>query len=494
MKRRDFLKAPLGALALQACGPRTNLHQLFSPKSEWVNDVHSRLNLTRVNSVQTPGSVDELCRIVRESAKHGREVSISGGRHAMGGQQFATDSTHLSLRGLNRVLGFDRTRGILNVEAGICWPDILDYTVSKQIESNWAWGIVQKQTGADELSIGGALAANAHGRGVGLKPFVQDVEAFTLVTASGERVHVSRNENPELFSLVIGGYGLFGVVSQVSLRLQRRYKIERVVEVLPIEALPEKVRDRIAAGFTYGDFQYKTDSSAKDFMRVGVFSCYRPISETKPIEVEHRQLSDSDWNSLLYLAHTDKGAAFDRYANYYLTTTGQRYWSDTHQLSYYNKNYVEYLSSVNPKFKTQSLMITEIYVPRESLLEFTQKLANEAQREAFDIVYGTMRLIEQDDETFLPWAKQDYACIIFNLAVEHNDEGIARAKRHFQLLIDRALEYGGSYFLTYHRWARKDQVLAAYPKLPDFLALKQKYDPDGVFQSDWFRHYQSMFA
>lgn len=64
----------------------------------------------------------------------------------------------------------------------------------------------------------------------------------------------------------------------------------------------------------------------------------------------------------------------------------------------------------------------------------------------------------------------------------------------FQRLIDLGLEFGGSYFLTYHRWARKDQVLQAYPQFPKFLRLKSKYDPKERFQSDWYRHYKSMFA
>jgi FAD/FMN-containing dehydrogenase len=60
-------------------------------------------------------------------------------------------------------------------------------------------------------------------------------------------------------------------------------------------------------------------------------------------------------------------------------------------------------------------------------------------------------------------------------------------------LIDLALDRGGSYFLTYHRWARKDQVLKAYPQFPEFLRLKKKYDPDERFQSEWYRHYRKMF-
>jgi hypothetical protein len=45
-----------------------------------------------------------------------------------------------------------------------------------------------------------------------------------------------------------------------------------------------------------------------------------------------------------------------------------------------------------------------------------------------------------------------------------------------------------------HRWALKDQILACYPQFPEFLRMKQKYDPKEIIQSDWYRHYRAMFA
>ena len=139
-------------------------------------------------------------------------------------------------------------------------------------------------------------------------------------------------------------------------------------------------------------------------------------------------------------------------------------------------------------------MITEVYVPRKHLNDFIEQVRVDAQERGMDIIYGTMRLIEQDDETFLAWAKQSYACVIFNLRVEHDPQGIEKAQGDFQRLIDRALAFDGSYFLTYHRWARKDQVLKAYPQFVEFLKLKLKHDPQEVFQSEWYRHYRAMFA
>lgn len=166
----------------------------------------------------------------------------------------------------------------------------------------------------------------------------------------------------------------------------------------------------------------------------------RPVAEPRPIPTDQKKLSADAWRDLLALGHHDKAAAFQRYARYYLTTDGQRYWSDTHQLGIYDADYDEHLRQVSPDYTPGSLMITEAYVPRARLSDFMVAVAEDGRRHAMDVIYGTIRLIAQDGETFLPWARQDYACVIFNLRVEHSDAGIAKAQSDFQRLIDRALE------------------------------------------------------
>src|SRR5207245_5961909 len=100
----------------------------------------------------------------------------------------------------------------LDVQAGIRWPELLDYLDRAQQDKVAQWGIRQKQTGADRLSIGGALSANAHGRGLRFKPMIADVESFRLVDANGTLLTCSRTQNPKLFRLAIGGRRRFGVV------------------------------------------------------------------------------------------------------------------------------------------------------------------------------------------------------------------------------------------------------------------------------------------
>ena len=287
MSRREFLEwtALAGSAAVVLPGCRSGT-PVMSPQPQdggvLVNDVHSGLNATRMRAIHRPASVEQLAQTVRDAAYHVRPLSVAGGRHAMGGQQFAAGADLIDMNGLVRVLEFDRVKGEIEVEAGMQWPALYEYLRTTQEGAQPQWTFVQKQTGADRLSIGGALAANAHGRGLLYAPFVGDVVAFTLVDYRGSMRRCSRTENAELFRAAIGGYGLFGAVASVRLRLTPRHAVQRVVEVIDVQDLPRRFEERIAAGFRYGDFQFATDLDSDALLHRGVFSCYGPTTLTPP--------------------------------------------------------------------------------------------------------------------------------------------------------------------------------------------------------------------
>jgi FAD/FMN-containing dehydrogenase len=467
-----------------------------SPESEsiLVNDIHSQLNPTWVLGIFQPRSMEDVQKIIQSARKGHKVISIAGGRHAMGGQEFGTDTLLIDVRKLNRIVDLNHKNGILEVESGIEWPELIDGYLALQNESGQAWGIAQKQTGADRLTVSGTIAANAHGRGLKMKPFVSDVESFVLVDGMGTARTCSRTENAELFRLVHGGYGLFGVVTSVRLRLVPRTKVERVVEIGTVDELIPAFEQRITEGFAYGDFQFSIERGSEDFLHKGVFSCYRPVQNDRPIPKDEKQLSDENWRQLLYLAHTDAKQAFKKYAEYYLSTNGQVYWSDLHQLSIYPDNYHREIDTRLHAPCPATEMITEINVPRPALKGFLDEVREHFRNNQTELIYGTVRLIERDDESFLPWAKQPYACTIFNLHTVHSPEGLQRSAEAFRRLIDMAARRGGTYYLTYHRYATRDQIERCYPEFSQFLKLKKKYDPEERFQSDWYRHYRTMFA
>ena len=475
------------------------MHARLSPVKRgagplWVNDTHSALNRTPVTRILEPRSADQVAAAVACAAARGEPLAISGARHAMGGQQFLSGEALLDTRRLNHVRWFDRNEALLEVGAGITWPDVIRGYLALQRGPGPAFGIRQKQTGADRLTLGGAVAANMHGRTLAAPPFVSDIEGLEVVTPTGELVRCSRDENPTLFRHVVGGYGLFGVVTAVTLRLVPRVKVERCVARLEIEELIDAFDERIAAGHLYGDFQFATSPHSADFLRTGVLSSYRQVESGRRIPDDQRRLSQSDWNELLRLAHTDKRAAFQKFIEFYLATHGQVYWSDTHQLNLYLEEYHGALDHRLGAAVRGSEMITELFVPRDRLVAFMNDVRRDFRMHGVDFIYGTIRLIEAEQDSALPWARRNWACVVFNLHIDHRSEDLARAADHFRRLIDHALRQNGSFFLTYHRFARTDQLLAAHPGLRDFFDAKRALDPGGVFQSDWYRAVQELIA
>jgi FAD/FMN-containing dehydrogenase len=475
-----------------------------------LNDVHSRLNNTRVACVEQPRSLADLQTAVHAARSLGLKISVAGGRHAMGGQQFAREGMHIDTRALTRVLGSDPERGLLHIEAGAFWPTIIQasHAVPRASASASAggqgWGIRQKQTGVDEVSLAGSIAANAHGRGLLMQPLVDDIEDITLVDAKGQVQRCNRSQQADLFALVVGGYGLFGLIYSATLRLAPRQRVRRLVDVLDLQDAMAAVRRRVAEGCLFGDFQFVIDPNDPGFLQRGVFACYQPVASGphQPTEDGSSDLSDDAWLKLLKLAHDDKALAFKLYAQHYLGTHGNDYWADTMQLSTYIPSYAEYLERsrgapraeegiAEPK---ESLVIGEHYVPADQLGPFMQQAAALLRASGGEVIYGTIRAIQRDTTTFLPWAKDDFACVIFNLRTTHTSAGLARTAHNFSALIDLSIRLGGSFFLTYHRHATAQQVQACYPRFAQWLALKRQHDPTELFCSDWYSHYRDAFS
>jgi FAD/FMN-containing dehydrogenase len=96
-----------GALFLPSCTP---IGRVAEPEGVEVNDVQSQLNATRVSRILTPKSIDEIHAALRDARREGRAVSVGGGRHAMGGQQFGRDTILLDTRQLNQLVSLIKSR------------------------------------------------------------------------------------------------------------------------------------------------------------------------------------------------------------------------------------------------------------------------------------------------------------------------------------------------------------------------------------------------
>ena len=141
----------------------------------------------------------------------------------MGGHSIAPDGIVIDMRPFD-AMRLDGDRGILTVGAGATWAQIIPYLD----ERGSSVGVLQSD---NSFSVGGSISVNCHGWVYGRPPIASTVESFRLMKADGEIVRCSRDTNAELFSLVLGGYGLFGVILEVELRVvpNQCYRLEQMV-------------------------------------------------------------------------------------------------------------------------------------------------------------------------------------------------------------------------------------------------------------------------
>ncbi|MFA9478912.1 FAD-binding protein [Phycisphaerales bacterium AB-hyl4] len=116
---------------------------------------------------------------------------------------------------LDRLLAFDADTGTLECEAGVSLKRIIDTFLPR----GWFPAVTP---GTKHVTVGGAIACDVHGKNHHRDgSFANCVDQVTLLTAAGETLACSRDENAEVFFATLGGMGLTGVLLTVRLRLKR---------------------------------------------------------------------------------------------------------------------------------------------------------------------------------------------------------------------------------------------------------------------------------
>ncbi len=192
--------------------------------------------------VYRPTTVDGILEAFATARTHGLSVGLRGAGQSYGDAALNAENLCLDLSRMTRILAWDPTSGLITVEPGVTIRQLWQYT----IEDGW-WPPVVSGTMA--TSLGGAIAANIHGKNnwkVG--PLGDHVRAFDLLLPSGEVQRCSREAHPDLFHAAIGGFGLLGCVVAVTLQMKRVYSglmTVRAVSAATLEAMLAAFEERL---------------------------------------------------------------------------------------------------------------------------------------------------------------------------------------------------------------------------------------------------------
>lgn len=138
-------------------------------------------------------------------------------------------SRRFTAAGLDRVLGLDASRGLVEVQASATWAGLARHLHPEVhgVEAPWQ----------GMPPVGESMAGNVAGPDG--RPVVAHIESLALVTPDGELRRVARDAQAELFALAVGGQGMFGTPYSATLRLESMARAAAACEPAEMLSLPE---------------------------------------------------------------------------------------------------------------------------------------------------------------------------------------------------------------------------------------------------------------
>ena len=435
----------------------------------------SHLNQTQMNVVSVSGDLTaakvQLQQALKAAKAQSKKVTISGARHTMGGQTIYPDGIGLEMSQFKQ-MQLNLSTKILTVQSGARWAEVIPY-LNKQ-----GYSIAVMQSNND-FSVGGTMSANAHGWQPNRPPFASTVESFHLMLADGKVVKCSRQENAQLFSLVLGGYGLFGIILDVNLQVvpDRLYSAQRVV--IPSRDYIQTYRQQLSAdvGMAYGRLSVAPDS----FLQEAILTTYHQIPGDRPSDIAP---VESKLARTVFLGSI--GSDYGKYLRWQLEKL-----SGGEAGSQVSRNQI--LNRPSTLFENQNQAKTDIlheyFIPPESLELFLVKCRQIIPKSKVDLLNVTIRNVYPDRDALLRYADREMFGLVMLFHQQRDAGADVEMQALTQALIDAALAVGGRYYLPYRLHATPEQLIRAYPQAPKFFQLKRKYDPDEIFQNYFYTKY-----
>ena len=134
-------------------------------------------------------------------------------------------------------------------------------------------------------------------------------------------------------------------------------------------------------------------------------------------------------------------------------------------------------------------ILHEYFIPAARFAEFIEKSRPIFLSYRPELLNITVRNVEPDQDTFLRYAPEEMFGLVLLFHQRRDEAAEATMKVMTRELIDAALACGGHYYLPYRPHATPQQFLRAYPQAPEFFALKRRYDPQGVFENQFYLNY-----
>jgi FAD/FMN-containing dehydrogenase len=384
------------------------------------------------------------------------------------------------------MLKFDRIQynqdQTITVESGATWKQI-------QTELGKHNRAVRVMQDSNIFSVGGSLALNVHGKDPRFGSLIESINYFKIINAEGQEITCSRKENSELFRAVIGGMGLFGVITEVNLKTDENSTYQYTVIHTPVREMIPFMEEQIKRqNLEMIEAQMSIDkSNFLDEAQIYYFDKVKTNSELQ----DNVSGENSIWlRKLVYRTSriTDLGKQFRWFMQKQVGSS-----LDPQQLT---RN-----SGMAAPFRTLELndsqttdILQEYFIPVSQVNKFLDDYKTMLHSNKMQLINVTVRKVKLDREALVSYATEDMYAFVSYYRITKERTGYEQMSKFTQQIMENLNQINGKLYLAYKGYYTKKQLYRMYPNLNQLFALKRKYDPQALFYNQWYEEFKPTFG
>ncbi|MBP9732249.1 MAG: FAD-binding oxidoreductase [Candidatus Magasanikbacteria bacterium] len=459
----------------------------FIQKGGVINDA-SCLNKTSVYGIVKVTTIDDIADAVQFAQNNDLQITSAGTQHSMGGQSFVKNGIVLDMKGFKQ-LHLNKEEKVLTAESGATWEQIQHFLDTEGLS-------VKAMQSINIFTVGGTLSVNAHGIAHDPGQVASTIRSMRVMMSTGEIKKLSPTENSELFRLVLGGYGLFGIILDAEIEVVDNEMYEWNTSYMNYRDFDQFYKTQVEGNQNIGLMYGRLSVAPRSFLTETAVHTYAKTDFTDPFPA--LETSNHNWINRLVINFSKTGAigkwlrwTLEKYIEPSIHTCITRNQAMSHkEVCLVSRNQEMYDSMGYLKNRLNDTdILQEYFIPHDQMTNFVDGLRDIVKKNHANLLNVTIRIVHQDTITALPYAKEDmYAFVLyFNQKLTKQESAIVEQTTND--LINLATELKGTFYLPYQLYYSKKQLEKAYPEINTFFAAKKKYDPTTLFSNTFYEKY-----
>lgn len=437
------------------------------------------------------GSAD-LADIFALARREGLSIGLRGGGNSYGDAACNEGNIVLDLTRMRRILQWDNETGIVTVEPGVTLRDLWEYVLA----DGW-WPPVC--TGTMHVTIGGAAAMNVHGKNAYKVGTIGDnILEFDLLLANGETITCSRNENDDLFYAAIGGFGMLGCFTSLTLQMKRVYSGLLDVSVInsaDLGSMFAEFERRVPHDdYLVGWVDTTATGSATGRGEIHVGNYLQPDADPYPeqtLRLDAQHLGDTLFGVVPRSAMWRFMRPFFNQSGVPFVNAG-KYWSSwLKDGSSYQQPHAQFHFLLNyfPDWEKAAgkngLIQYQPFVPRDKAESIFRHILQISQQRNLAPYLGVLKR-HRPDPFLMTHGLDGYSFALDYQITSSNRQAVVELCRSLDALV---LEAGGRFYPAKDSVLRPEvaQAYLGSEAIERFRKLKERCDPDGLLQTNFWR-------